>query len=115
MWSDSFGIGELNGLPDYTVTINAGFRALDEKLKIGGQVRRIGKTKAVKPPMGPRLIDVDGYMLADAYASYKYNENATFFLSIENITNKAYKPVQFKDPQLFGRGRTVIGGMTLRF
>lgn len=115
MWSDGFGIGELNGLPDYTVTINAGFRALDEKLTIGGQVRRIGKTKAVKPPMGPQLIDVDGYMLADAYASYKYNENATFFLNIENITNKAYKPAQFKDPQLFGRGRTVIGGMTLRF
>ncbi|RBO90591.1 TonB-dependent receptor [Pseudochrobactrum asaccharolyticum] len=115
MWSDGFGIGELNGLPDYTVTINAGFRALDEKLTIGGQVRRIGKTKAVKPPMGPQLIDVEGYMLADAYASYKYNENATFFVNIENITNKAYKPAQFMDPQKFGRGRTVIGGMTLRF
>lgn len=115
MWSDGFGIGELNGLPDYTVTINAGFRALDEKLTIGGQIRRVGKTKAVKPPMGPQLIDVEGYMLADAYASYKYNENATFFLNIENITNQAYKPAQYMDAQKLGRGRTVIGGMTLRF
>lgn len=115
MWSDGFGIGELNGLPDYTATINAGFRALDEKLTIGGQIRRVGKTKAVKPPMGPQLIDVEGYMLADAYASYKYNENATFFLNIENITNEAYKPAQYMDSRKLGRGRTVIGGMTVRF
>ncbi|WP_272906766.1 hypothetical protein [Pseudochrobactrum asaccharolyticum] len=38
--ADGYGIGELNSLSVYTVTINAGFRALDEKLTIGGMTLR---------------------------------------------------------------------------
>ncbi|MET3662416.1 TonB-dependent receptor [Aquamicrobium ahrensii] len=115
MWSGDYGVGAVNGLPDYALSVSAGFRVLEEKLTIGGVVRKVGKTKAVKPPFGPDLIDVDGYMLGDAFATYKYSENATFFVNIENITNTAYKPAHYMDTRKLGRGRTVIGGMTLRF
>lgn len=115
MWSGDYGVGAINNLPDSTLTVSAGFRALDEKLTIGGQIRRIGESKALKPPFGPALVDVDSYTLADVFASYKYNENATFFVNIENLSNVAYKPAQYMDTRKLGRGRTVIGGMTLRF
>ncbi|WP_374833700.1 TonB-dependent receptor [Paenochrobactrum pullorum] len=115
MWSGDYGVGAINNLPDFILTVNAGFRALDEKLTIGAQVRHIGKSEALKPPFGPELVDVDSYTLADVFASYKYNENATFFVNIENLSNVAYKPAQYMDTRKLGRGRTIIGGMTLRF
>ncbi len=115
MWSDGFGVGEINGLPEDTLTINAGFRALEEKLTVSGQVRHVGKTKGVKPPMGPDLIEFDSYTLVDAFATYKFNDNATLFLNVENLANTAYKPAHYLDKRLVGRGRTVMGGLTVKF
>lgn len=115
MWSDGYSIGEINGLPNYTLTLSAGFRALEEKLTVGGQLRYVGKSKGLKPPFGPDMREFDGYALADAFVTYKHSDNATFFLNIENLTNEAYKPAHIMDTRLIGRGRTVTGGLTVKF
>ncbi|WP_104663225.1 TonB-dependent receptor [Ensifer adhaerens] len=65
--------------------------------------------------MGPDLIEFDSYTLVDAFATYKFNDNATLFLNVENLANTAYKPAHYLDKRLVGRGRTVMGGLTVKF
>ena len=52
----------------------------------------------------------DSYILADARASYKYGDNITLFLKVNNMTNSDYSVIEgFPMP-----GTTVMGGLSVR-
>ncbi|MBN9058003.1 MAG: TonB-dependent receptor [Rhizobiales bacterium] len=58
----------------------------------------------------------EAYTLYDLYASYKANEHATAFVNVENLTDVAYSPAVSGDSTVqSGRGRTIVGGVTLQF
>lgn len=122
------GAGWGNGLygetPEKYATLDVGTRWFDERLTLGGVVRYVGESVQANGDLfgaGPDFKEVPSYTLFDAYASFKYNENASVFASVENLTDKRYHRAGSYEADLAGgdmatgRGRTVIVGATLRF
>lgn len=117
-YGDGAGAGNGEGAvqPERVATLDIGTRLLDEKLTLGAQFRYVGKGKEVQ--FGTGWVDTPSYSLIDLYASYDIGENAQFFLSVENVEDKAYgyagSGLNNYRAQT-GRGRTVILGLTTRF
>ncbi|MCL2891675.1 TonB-dependent receptor [Brenneria sp. MC1SB4.1] len=107
--------------PQDTVTLNLGARLLDEKLTVGGRLTYTGTRMAdgvgdgsvigtgeINPPRW------NPYTLVDLYASYKINNNATVDLTIDNLTDRYYMDA-LSGSLMPGPGRTVRGGVTVKF
>ncbi|WP_155931766.1 TonB-dependent receptor [Methylopila sp. 73B] len=99
--------------PKTKVAIDGGFRFFERKLTVGGRLTRVvpedmlGAVNTQSPIYRP-------YLLLDAYASYKLNDNVTVRAAIENITDRAY--VDAMASQLTASpGRTATLGVTARF
>lgn len=121
------GTGMGNGLtsaqPDRTAMLDVGFRAFEETLTLGTQVRYVGSTAQaaydwMSYPDGAYLSKTDSYTLVDLYGSYAFNENAELFVSVENIFDISYGYPGGSEAayqEMAGRGRTFIAGLTTRF
>lgn len=99
--------------PKAKVAIDGGLRFFERKLTVGGRLTRVvpedmlGEVNTQSPIYKP-------YLLLDAYASYKINDNFTIRAAIENITDRAY--VDAMASQLTASpGRTATLGVTARF
>ncbi|BCP56203.1 hemin receptor [Kaistia sp. 32K] len=113
-WGAGIGNGDTTFLPEDYSTVDVGFRLFDRALTIGGKMNRVGGSKFATGfgDTGEK----DGYTLYDLYASYKANEHATAFVNVENLTDVAYSPAVSGDSTaMTGRGRTIVGGVTLQF
>ncbi|CPR16694.1 TonB-dependent receptor [Brenneria goodwinii] len=107
--------------PQDTVTLNLGARLLDEKLTVGGRLTYTGSRMA--DGIGDGSVIGTGeiqpsrwnpYTLIDLYASYKINNNATVDLTIDNLTDRYYMDA-LGSSLMPGPGRTVRGGVTVKF
>lgn len=111
--------------PKDTVTVNLGSRFLDSDLTVGTRISYIGSRFVEGLGADEGLGQVSGmysiapsnwkpYTLVDLYASYKLNQNATFDLSVDNLTDRYYVDALNTIP-IPAPGRTVRGGVTLKF
>ncbi|WP_306151525.1 TonB-dependent receptor domain-containing protein [Roseovarius sp. MMSF_3281] len=117
------GNGLTSSLPDHTATLDLGFRAFEERLTVGTQIRYVGETAQVafdwsNYPDGTYSRKTDSYTLVDLYGSYALNERADIFVTVENVFDEAYgypggSAAGYEE--MSGRGRTIIAGLTARF
>lgn len=113
-WGAGIGNGDSTFLPEDYSTVDIGFRLFDQALTIGGKMNHVGGSRFATGfgDTGEK----DGYTLYDLYASYKASKNATAFVNVENLTDVAYSPAVSGDSTaMTGRGRTIVGGVTLQF
>ncbi|WP_159661544.1 TonB-dependent receptor [Alcanivorax xiamenensis] len=100
--------------PRQRVLANLGFRLFDRKLTLGSRFRyeRTSKT----PPIGGWVSGsaVDSWRTWDLWSSYELTDNATLRLSVNNLRDTYYTEMNGGSYQV-GTGRTVIGGISLRF
>ncbi|MCF3639029.1 TonB-dependent receptor [Rhizobium sp. TRM95111] len=113
------GVSDVGTLPDDFFTVDAGFRAFDEALTIGGRVRYVGKSTQLFNGETDAY-HLGSYTLFDAYATWKINETAKLFVNVENLFDRSYMRATsgFADNYSGidnGRGRTIIVGATARF
>lgn len=105
--------------PKNTITLQLGARLLQEKLEIGSRANYIGSRFA--PGFGSR-IGMGGvqpsrwkpYTLLDVYSSYKLNDNVSFDLAIDNLTDRYYMDA-INAAQMPAPGRTIRGNVTIKF
>lgn len=115
------GNGEGAAQPDAVATLDLGTRLMDEKLKLGAQIRYVGKSRNIGYDWSVGTngwVEADAYTLVDLYGSYAVNDQVEAFVSVENVADKAYgyagSGVSGATAQA-GRGRTFILGVTTRF
>lgn len=100
--------------PRQRVLANLGFRLFNRKLTLGSRFRyeRTSKT----PPIGGWVSGsaVDSWRTWDLWSSYELTDNATLRLSVNNLRDTYYTEMNGGNYQV-GTGRTVIGGISLRF
>ncbi|NYT79635.1 TonB-dependent receptor [Alcaligenaceae bacterium] len=105
--------------PRNTVALKVGARLLEKKLEIGSRASYIGSRFA--PGIG-RNIGVSGvvpsrwkpYTMIDVYSSYKLNDNVSFDLAIDNLTDRYYMDA-LNAAQMPAPGRTIRGNVTITF
>lgn len=111
--------------PKDTLTVNLGSRFFNDDLTVGTRVTYIGSRFVEGMGATDNSGQVSGmysiapsnwnpYTLVDLYASYKLNQNATFDLSVDNLTDRYYVDALNTIP-VPAPGRTVRGGVTLKF
>ncbi|MDT3381280.1 TonB-dependent hemoglobin/transferrin/lactoferrin family receptor [Labrys neptuniae] len=75
----------LNTVAPNKVSGTVGLRFLDDRLTIGSRVTLVGATsRKVDEPSG-------GYGLVDVFASYRYSDNVSASLAVDNIFDRRYK------------------------
>jgi len=111
--------------PKDTLTLNLGSRFFDSDLTVGTRISYIGSRFVEGMGTSDESGQVSGvysitpskwspYTLVDLYASYKLNQNASFDLSVDNLTDRYYVDALNTIP-VPAPGRTVRGGFTLKF
>ncbi|MEM9633778.1 MAG: TonB-dependent receptor [Pseudomonadota bacterium] len=107
--------------PKYSVNVTLSQRFLDDALTIGARVSHTGP-RAIEhgdaTGVGAQefisLIDWSEYTLFDAFAEYKLNDNLSFSLRAENLTDEFYvDPLGLVNQP--APGRTIFGSLTVRF
>lgn len=73
---------DLQTIPSSQVTAQLGFRFLEDRLTIGGEVQHNGKPKG--------NATARDYTLVNAFASYKANDNLKFDFRVDNIFDEKY-------------------------
>ncbi|THF58330.1 TonB-dependent hemoglobin/transferrin/lactoferrin family receptor [Ollibium composti] len=73
---------DLTTIPSSQVTAQLGFRFLEDRLTVGGEVQHNGKPKGNDAARD--------YTLVNAFASYKANENLKFDFRVDNIFDEKY-------------------------
>ncbi|MBB6467815.1 hemoglobin/transferrin/lactoferrin receptor protein [Aminobacter lissarensis] len=113
-WGAGIGNGDSTFLPESKVTVDVGIREFEEALTVGATMNHVGGSRYAVG-FGDTATK-EAYTLFNAYASYKFNRNATAFMNIENLTNVAYSPaVSGEMGEKTGRGRTITMGLTTQF
>lgn len=74
--------GDLLTIPSSQVTAQLGFRFLEDRLTVGGEVQFNGKPKGNAA--------ADDYTLVNAFASYKANDSLKFDFRVDNIFDEKY-------------------------
>ncbi|MDO4640616.1 MAG: TonB-dependent receptor [Neisseria sp.] len=129
----ALGISHIRTQPESVWMIDAGTRWLNNRLIVGWRISFTGKDSVA----GETDIDTDiqavnkvdkNPKLFDLYAIYKASKNLSLFLNIDNVTNRVYNyplsggtlatgnlgPDNNANSGT-GRGRTIYGGLTLKF
>jgi hemoglobin/transferrin/lactoferrin receptor protein len=80
--------------PEYSGSLTAGVRFLDQRLTVGGRVHFAGVRFGASPPTSasPTASGTafPGYTTYDAFASFEVNDHVDLNLSIENLTDEYY-------------------------
>jgi hemoglobin/transferrin/lactoferrin receptor protein len=101
---------ELQSVPSSQVTAQLGFRYLEDRLTVGGEVQYNGK------PKGNDL--ADDYTLVNAFATYKANDNLKFDFRVDNLFDTKYATAlnaAYTDPVVYDPGVTLKLAATMRF
>ncbi|WP_315919712.1 TonB-dependent hemoglobin/transferrin/lactoferrin family receptor [Mesorhizobium sp. SP-1A] len=100
---------DLQTIPSSQVTGQLGFRFLEDRLTVGGEVQYNGK------PRGNER--AEDYTLVNAFASYQANENLKVDLRVDNLFDVKYaNPLNTTTTSiLYEPGVTVKLGATMRF
>ena len=82
----------LLSVPPDQVTGRLGFRMLDEKLTVGGELQMVRPYRVGNYATNPVLQSsiIDGYELVNLFASYAPNDNLRFDVRLENVFDVAY-------------------------
>ncbi len=82
----------LASIPPDQVTARLGFRMLDQKLTVGGEVQKVMSYRVGNYTTDPTLQNsiIDGYALVNLFASYEPNDNLRFDVRLENVFDVAY-------------------------
>ncbi|MFC5066416.1 TonB-dependent receptor [Flaviflagellibacter deserti] len=106
--------------PEYNATLTLSQKLFDDALTIGGRVSHTGPRAAAAetPASGAApliaMINWKPYTLVDLFADYDINENFSFELSVENLTDIYYvEPLSLA--LVPSPGRTIRVGLTGRF
>ncbi|MEO9336067.1 TonB-dependent receptor [Mesorhizobium sp. SB112] len=100
--------------PEKVWTASGGVRLFEEKVTLGGRVRFVSEAEVYDVPATGAYDTVPEYKLYDLFASYQATENFSAHLTIENLTNEGYI-IAKENEKREGPGRTIIGGMTVKF
>ncbi len=88
----TFPSSPLLSIPPDQITGRLGFRFLDEKLTVGGELQMVMAyrtgTYSTDPALQASIID--GYELVNLFASYEANDNLRFDVRLENVFDVAY-------------------------
>jgi hemoglobin/transferrin/lactoferrin receptor protein len=98
---------DLKTTPSSQVTAQLGFRFLEDRLTVGGEVQHNGKPKG--------NANADDYTLVNAFASYKANENMKFDFRVDNIFDVRYANALNASTKLYEPGVTFKLAATMRF
>jgi hemoglobin/transferrin/lactoferrin receptor protein len=100
---------DLKSIPSSQVTGQLGFRFLEDRLTIGGEVQYNGKPKG-----NPIASD---YTLVNAFASYKANDNLKIDFRVDNLFDVKYvNPLAYAtETEVYEPGMTVKLAATMRF
>lgn len=99
--------------PKFKGTIDAGVRLFEERLAVGGRV-----THSTPTLTQVETISVDGsyltneYTKLDLYGSYKFNDNVTLRVSVDNVTDVNHVPAGSRYP---APGRTFFASLQTRW
>lgn len=130
----SFGVGNINELPEMFFTVDTGVRFLDESLTVGTLVKYTGKTRRTSPDQN--FNETTGALeneempniptIIDLYSTYEFNRNLMLKFSVQNLMDKDYSEALNKLNSMYGqndpgtavntaRGRTYLVGGEVRF
>ncbi|MGU3576518.1 TonB-dependent receptor domain-containing protein [Brucellaceae bacterium C25G] len=113
-----------NVLPKEYFTVDTGLRFFDERFVVGGRLRYVSESLYARKLLSLSTTVLPSYTLYDAYTTFKFNDHANLFASVENIGNKLYAPAldTYAGPSYegdmsyyAGRGRTYKLGVNLKF
>ncbi|MBR0662955.1 TonB-dependent receptor [Roseomonas hellenica] len=99
-------------LPRSNLTFDAGVRLFERQLTLGARLRVVGRTQSAST--AATAVPINSYTTGDLYGSWRMNDNLTAFFNVTNISNQTYT-LPASETVDGGRGRTIIGGLTLRF
>ncbi|MGX9962914.1 TonB-dependent receptor domain-containing protein [Roseomonas sp. F4] len=99
-------------VPRSTLVVDGGVRLFDRALTVGGRIRRVGETQSWTGTA--QTTPIPSFTTYDLYSSWKVTENLNVFANATNITDEVYT-VPAAETVGGGRGRTIIGGLTLTF
>lgn len=113
-----------NVLPSEYFTVDAGLRFFDERLVVGGRMRYVGQSLYASKLLTLNTKILPSYTIYDAYTTFKFNDHANLFASVENIEDTLYAPAldTYAGPSYeghmnynAGRGRTYKIGLNVKF
>lgn len=96
----------LNSVAPNRISTTIGFRLFDEKLTLGTRLTFVDDTK--RNVTNPEK----GYGLIDLFASYRYSENVSGDISIQNVFDRQYTQYQNSNAS---PGLTAKFGLTVKF
>lgn len=99
--------------PRNKIAVDAGVRLFEEKLVLGGRVSHVGGTSPNIGLLTASYVTED-YTLYDVYGSYKFKENTTLRVAVNNLTDVAYVPA-LGSTSFPGPGRTVTASLSFKF
>ncbi|WP_198362918.1 TonB-dependent receptor [Sulfitobacter sp. DFL-23] len=98
--------------PEYKISLDAGLRLVDDRLKLGTRVTHI--IPAEQQGLNAMAYKPETYTTMDLYGTYNLRENATLRFAINNVTDVAYvDPLNSAD--FLGPGRTATISLNMRF
>ncbi|AFT71634.1 TonB-dependent heme/hemoglobin receptor family protein [Alloalcanivorax dieselolei B5] len=100
--------------PRHRVLANLGVRLFNRKLTLGTQFRYERPTDAQSDAGWVSDSAIDSWRTWDLWARYDLTDNATLRLSVNNLRDTYYTEMNGGSYQV-GTGRTVIGGISIRF
>ena len=126
------GFSHIRTMPEQQWLLDFGTRWLDKKLTVGMRLNYTGKdnlASGVDTDQDKQLTEQikSSGVVADLYATYKPYDNVQLFLNVDNITNRVYNyalsggtlgtgnTVGSQSNQGTGRGRSIYGGVSIRF
>ncbi|MBQ9258701.1 MAG: TonB-dependent receptor [Neisseriaceae bacterium] len=126
------GFSHIRTMPEEQWLLDLGTRWLDKKLTVGMRLNYTGKdnlASGVDSDQNKQLTEKikSSGVIADLYASYKPSDNVQLFVNVDNISNRVYNyalsggtlgtgnTVGSQANQGTGRGRTIYGGVSIRF
>lgn len=106
------GVGASQYLPDQVYSLNAGFRAFERRLTMGGRFDHVSDGKAATFA-GDVAQSGKAYDLVGLYATYKLTENVDLNTRVTNLFDTAYTP--FLSTIGTGQGRTFYVSTQVKF
>ena len=89
----------LYSVPADRVTLTAGFRAMEERLIVGGRLHLVAEQDRVPSSFfgagggsTGALATADAYTLVDLFGQYTFNDNAVLNVNIDNLFDVNYRP-----------------------
>ena len=126
------GFSHIRTMPQQQWLLDLGTRWLNNKLTIGMRLNYTGKDNlaaGVDTDTDKQLTEKikSSGVITDLYASYQPSNNVQLFINVDNLTNRVYNyalsggtlgtgnTVGSQANQGTGRGRTIYGGVSIRF